>query len=161
MGSRNPDRVPLAYRRRKCETVQQMIEQGWEVLAKCGKCELLTRMDLRVVAKVKGPSFSLWNQRSRCRGAAAQVSWPFKPTSTTAPSTVAAVTVGLPVKDKNGMTIGSVADVKTETSGEQVATIRIGADSFAVDTSALAVDNGAAVINATEAQIKAMLPKGK
>jgi hypothetical protein len=35
MGSRNPDRVPLAYRRRKCETVQQMIEQGWEVSSRC------------------------------------------------------------------------------------------------------------------------------
>jgi hypothetical protein len=70
MGSRNPDRVPLAYRRRKCETVQQMIEQRWEVLAKCDKCdkcELLTRVDLCVVAKVRGPTFSLWNRRSRCR----------------------------------------------------------------------------------------------
>jgi hypothetical protein len=44
-----------------------MIEQRWEVLAKCGKCELLTRVDLRVVAKVRGSTFSLWNQRSRCR----------------------------------------------------------------------------------------------
>lgn len=67
MGSRNPDRVPLAYRRRKCETVSDMVAQAWEVLARCEKCDLLTRVDLRVVAKVRGSGFSLWNQRSRCR----------------------------------------------------------------------------------------------
>jgi hypothetical protein len=84
-------------------------------------------------------------------------------TSATAPSTGAAasVTAGLPVKDKTGATIGSVAAVKTDASGKQVATIRMGADSFAVDASALAVDKGAAVINATQAEIKSMLPKGK
>ena len=73
----------------------------------------------------------------------------------------AAVTAGLPVKDKTGATIGSVADVKRDPSGSQVATIKMGADKFAVDTSALAVENGAAVINATQAEIKSMLPKGK
>jgi hypothetical protein len=78
-----------------------------------------------------------------------------------APATGAAVTAGLPVKDKNGATIGSVADVKTDTSGKKVATIKMGAESFAVDTSALAVDNGAAVINATQAEIKQMMPKHK
>lgn len=78
--------------------------------------------------------------------------------STTTGATVAA---GLPVKDKNGVTIGSVTDVKTDTSGKKVATIQMGADSFAVDASALAVDKGAAVINSTQAEIKSMLPKGK
>lgn len=67
MGSRNPDRVPLSYRRRKCETVEEMIGQGWDVLAKCGTCELLMRVDLRLIARVRGRKFSLWNQRSRCR----------------------------------------------------------------------------------------------
>jgi uncharacterized protein YrrD len=69
------------------------------------------------------------------------------------------VTAGLPVKDKTGATIGQVADVKADASGKQVATIKMGADTFAVDTSALAVDNGAAMINATQAELKAMLPK--
>lgn len=73
----------------------------------------------------------------------------------------AAVTAGLPVKDKNGATIGSVAGVKTDASGNKVATIKMGADTFSVDASALAVDNGAAVINSTQAEIKSMLPKGK
>jgi hypothetical protein len=57
----------LSYRRRKCETVEQMIGQQWDVLAKYSKCELLMRVDLRVIAVVRGPAFSLWNQRGRCR----------------------------------------------------------------------------------------------
>ena len=77
--------------------------------------------------------------------------------SETAPG--AAVTAGLPVKDKTGAPIGTVADVKTDASGKKVATIRMGADTFAVDTAALAVDKGAATINATQAELKAMLPK--
>lgn len=76
-------------------------------------------------------------------------------------SSTASVTAGLPVKDMNGTTIGSVTDVKTDASGNKVATIKMGADTFAVDASALAVDNGTAVINSTQAEIKSMLPKGK
>jgi len=67
MGSRNPDRVPLAYRRRRCETVTQMTEQGWDVLSSCDKCGLQMLVDLRMIAKVRGPTFSLWSRRSRCR----------------------------------------------------------------------------------------------
>lgn len=81
--------------------------------------------------------------------------------STSTSGAAAAVTAGLPVKDKNGATIGSVAGVKTDASGNKVATIKMGADTFSVDASALAVDNGAAVINSTQAEIKSMLPKGK
>lgn len=83
-------------------------------------------------------------------------------TSMTSPSTAGAtVTAGLPVKDKSGATIGSVTEVKSDAAGNKVATIRMGADTFAVDTSALAVDHGAAVINATQAEIKSMMSKGK
>jgi hypothetical protein len=81
--------------------------------------------------------------------------------STSRTGAAASVTAGLPVRDKNGATIGSVADVKTDASGNKVATIKMGADTFAVDASALAVDNGAAVINSTQAELKSMLPKGK
>jgi len=87
------------------------------------------------------------------------------PSTSAAPSTApsasasATVTAGLPVKDKAGVAIGQIADVKTDASGKRIATIHMGADSFAVDTAALAVDNGTATINATQAQIKAMLPK--
>jgi hypothetical protein len=81
----------------------------------------------------------------------------------TAPSTGAAASLaaGLPVKDKTGMTIGSVTDVKTDASGKKVAMIKMGADNFAVDASALAVENGAATINATRSEISTMLGKAK
>jgi len=76
-----------------------------------------------------------------------------------APSASATVTAGLAVKDKTGATIGTVKEVKPDASGKNVATIQMGADTFAVDTSALAVDNGAAVINASQAEIKGMMKK--
>lgn len=81
--------------------------------------------------------------------------------ATTGAAAGATVTAGLTVKDKTGLAIGQVTQVKADASGKQVATIKMGADSFAVDTAALAVDNGAATINATQAEIKAMLPKKK
>lgn len=67
MGSRNPDRVSLAYRRRKCETVAQMLDQQWEVLARCAACGLLTHVDLKALCQVRGQAFSLWNRKSRCK----------------------------------------------------------------------------------------------
>jgi hypothetical protein len=67
MGSRNPDRVPLAHRRSRCETVGQMIEQGWDVLTTCQVCGLIMRTDLGVIAKVSGPGVSLWNRKAQCR----------------------------------------------------------------------------------------------
>lgn len=81
--------------------------------------------------------------------------------STSSTGAAATVTAGQPVKDKNGAMIGSVTEVKTDASGNKVATIKMGADSFAVDASALAVDKGAVVINSTQAEIKSMLPKSK
>lgn len=71
----------------------------------------------------------------------------------------ASVTTGMTVKDNTGAAIGQVADVKTEASGKQTATIRMGADSFSVDTSRLAVQDGEATVNATAAQIRQMLKK--
>jgi hypothetical protein len=99
-------------------------------------------------------------------GAASSTDQTAGASAATAPATgavagAAAITAGLPVKDKTGAAIGQVTDVKADASGKQVATIKMGADTFAVDTSSLAVDNGAATINATQAEIKAMLPKKK
>jgi hypothetical protein len=68
MGSRNPDRVPLAFHRGRCETVQQMIDQGWEVSSRCQVCRMELRVDLPAIACLRGPKFSLWNRRSRCKG---------------------------------------------------------------------------------------------
>ncbi|MDX9999635.1 MAG: hypothetical protein RBS50_16910 [Phenylobacterium sp.] len=69
------------------------------------------------------------------------------------------VTVGQSVKDNTGQVIGQVAEVKPEAGGKATATIKMGADVFAVDTAALAVEDGAAVINASQAEIQAMLKK--
>jgi hypothetical protein len=80
---------------------------------------------------------------------------------TSATDTAASLTPGLPVKDKTGAMIGKVADVKIDTAGKKVATIKMGADSFAVDASALAVDKGVATINASQAEITTMLGKTK
>ena len=66
----------------------------------------------------------------------------------------ATVTPGMPVKDNTGTTIGAVASVQPGPSGAPVATIKMGAKSFAVDPSALAVQGGAATINVTKAQIE-------
>ena len=71
----------------------------------------------------------------------------------------ASVAAGQVVKDKTGAPIGKVTEVKPDAAGKQVATIQMGADVFAVDTAALAVDNGAATINATQAEIKGMMKK--
>jgi len=88
-------------------------------------------------------------------------------TSSTAPATTGAssdtaatasagatVSTGMSVKDNTGALIGEVADVKAG-----VATIKMGADTFTVDTSKLGVANGAATINATAADIRGMLKK--
>jgi len=66
----------------------------------------------------------------------------------------AEVMSGMSVKDSTGAIIGEVSAVKAG-----VATIKMGSDTFAVDTNKLGVTGGAATINATQADIKKMLPK--
>jgi hypothetical protein len=68
-------------------------------------------------------------------------------------------TAGLPVKDNTGATIGKVMQVRPDAGGKQTAVIAMGADTFAVDTAALAVQNGSAVINASQADIQGMIKK--
>ena len=76
-----------------------------------------------------------------------------------ASATAATLAVGASVKDKTGATIGSVTEVKPDAAGKQVATIKMGADTFAVETDKLAIADGSATINATQAELKAMLKK--
>lgn len=57
----------MSARRRLAETVSEMREQGWDVIARCDRCGVLLRVDLRVVIRTRGPAFSLWNQSTRCR----------------------------------------------------------------------------------------------
>lgn len=70
-----------------------------------------------------------------------------------------AVRTGMSVKDNTGATIGQISDVKTGADGKTTATIKMGADTFAVDTASLAVSGEAATVNATQADIKKMLKK--
>jgi hypothetical protein len=79
--------------------------------------------------------------------------------SASAAGTEASVTVGQPVKDNTGATIGKITKLNPPAGGKQTAVIAMGAQSFAVDTSALAVQNGAAVINASQSELKGMIAK--
>ena len=63
---------------------------------------------------------------------------------------------GMSVKDNTGALIGEVKSVKGG-----VATIQMGSDTFTVDSDKLGVANGAASINATQAELKKMLPPKK
>lgn len=67
------------------------------------------------------------------------------------------LSVGQSVKDNTGVLIGQITDLRTDTDGKQVAVVQMGADAFSVETDRLAVQNGAAAINATGAQIRAMI----
>ena len=49
--------------------------------------------------------------------------------------------------------------MKPDPTGKQVATIKMGTDTFAVETDKLAIADGSATINATQAELKAMLAK--
>ncbi|HEX5264202.1 MAG TPA: hypothetical protein VFW13_11780 [Phenylobacterium sp.] len=63
---------------------------------------------------------------------------------------------GMSVKDSTGALIGEVKSVK---NGE--ATIQMGSDTFTVDSAKLGVSGGVANINATQAELKKMLPPKK
>ena len=52
-----------------------------------------------------------------------------------------------------------IGEVKAVKGGE--ATIQMGSDTFTVDTNKLGVSNGVASINATQAELKKMLPPKK
>ncbi len=67
--------------------------------------------------------------------------------------------VGLSVKDNTGATIGQITQLKPDASGKQVATIKMGAETFAVDGANLAVQDGAAVVNASQAELQSMIKK--
>jgi len=75
------------------------------------------------------------------------------------PAAAVPVAVGQPVKDSTGAVIGEVSEVKPDASGKSMATIKMGTETFAVDVANLAVRDGATLINATQAEIKAMMKK--
>jgi hypothetical protein len=64
---------------------------------------------------------------------------------------------GLSLKDNTGVVVGEISEVKTDASGSKVAVIKMGEQSFSVAASSLAVRDGAAVINLTQAQLNDMV----
>ena len=63
------------------------------------------------------------------------------------------------MKDKTGAVIGSIADLKPDSAGGQTATVKMGEQSFAIGAQSFVVQDGSAVINATQAELKAMIAK--
>lgn len=73
-------------------------------------------------------------------------------------SVPAQLAAGLAVKDNTGASIGEISKVETDgKTGQKMATIKMGSDSFRLPADRLAVDNGAATVNLTQAQIEAQL----
>ena len=77
-----------------------------------------------------------------------------------ASATAGGFTIGEPVKDNAGVTIGAISALSPAANGGEMAVIKMGSDTFQVQTDRLASDNGAAIINLTQAQISGMLHSG-
>ncbi len=69
----------------------------------------------------------------------------------------AALSVGEPVKDNTGATIGAISSLSTGANGQQMAVIKMGNDTFQAPADRLGVANGAATINLSQSQITSML----
>lgn len=67
MGQRNPDRYSMRERRPSAETLSRMIAGHWAVISSCRQCGLQMVVDLALLARLKGPNFSLWNRKAPCR----------------------------------------------------------------------------------------------
>jgi hypothetical protein len=67
------------------------------------------------------------------------------------------LSANMPVNDNAGVKIGSITELKPDASGKTMATITMPEGAFAVDSKALVVMNGAAVINMTQAQLQAQV----
>ena len=81
--------------------------------------------------------------------------------SVAAPTAPDKVAVGLSVKDKTGVTIGTITDLKPDTSGNQMATIKMGTDSFSMAAANMGVQDGVATVNASRQEIVGMMKKPK
>jgi hypothetical protein len=68
-----------------------------------------------------------------------------------------ALSVGEPVKDNTGATIGAISSLNTAANGQQMAVIKMGNDTFQVPTTGLGVADGAATINMSQSQITSKL----
>ena len=90
-------------------------------------------------------------RRASTTGSAADTS------ATAGAAAAAALSVGEPVKDNTGATIGAISSLSTAANGQQMAVIKMGNDTFQVPGDRLGVTNGAAEINLSQAQITSMI----
>jgi len=74
---------------------------------------------------------------------------------------VSQLSVGLSVKDSTGAIVGKLTDLKTDASGKQMATIRMGAHDVSIGADRLKVKDGAAVADATKTELQSMTKKPK
>jgi hypothetical protein len=75
-------------------------------------------------------------------------------------ATTTSLAMGMTVKDNTGAAIGKITKLGADSSGASVATITMANGAFQAPGAALAVQDGAATINLTKAQIDAQI-KGK
>lgn len=120
---------------------------------------LLASAAVAAVALVAAPAFAQSSGSPPDAAATPPAKAPAGAPSAAASGADASVTTGMTVKDSTGAQIGTVSGVKADATGKQMATIQMGADTFSVDTSRLAVEDGQATVNATAAQIRQMLKK--
>jgi hypothetical protein len=78
------------------------------------------------------------------------------PTAATASAAAPTLAVGQPVKDKTGVVVGQITELKPA-GASQTATVKMGEQSFAIGAESFVVQDGAAVLNATQAELKAMI----
>jgi hypothetical protein len=58
---------PNPIARWNADTVAQMQDKGWEVIARCGRCRIDIAVNLDDLTKLRGGDFSLWNRHPVCR----------------------------------------------------------------------------------------------
>jgi hypothetical protein len=69
----------------------------------------------------------------------------------------ASLSIGEPVKDNTGATIGAIASLNTAANGTQMAVIKMGNDTFQVPGDRLGMNKDSATINLSQTQITAMI----
>src|SRR5258708_1983804 len=75
-------------------------------------------------------------------------------------ATTTSLGMGMTGKDNTGAAIGKISKLSADSSGASVATIKMANGSFQAPAASLAVQDGAATINLTKAEIDAQI-KGK
>jgi hypothetical protein len=67
------------------------------------------------------------------------------------------LSVGEPVRDNTGATIGAISSINTNVNGQQMAVIKMGNDTFQVSSDKLGAGDGSVTINLSATQIGAMI----